>query len=72
MSILGAALTFLFGILFILVVLWGINLVLPKLGLPDDIASVVRAIIGLILLIGLIWLVMGALGIGGAPRLFPW
>jgi hypothetical protein len=72
MILLVALGTFLLGILFLLVVLWAVDLVLAKLTLPDGVAQVAKAIIGLFVLCLLLWLVMGAFGVGGAPKLFPW
>jgi hypothetical protein len=70
--VIGGLLTFLFGALILIVVLYVCDLVLARIGLPDDIRQIARIIIGIIGLCVLVWLAMGAFGIGGAPRLVPW
>jgi hypothetical protein len=67
----GGLVTFLLGALVLLVVLWVFDLVSAKMELPEDIRRIAKIIVGLIGLCVLVWLAMGAFGVGGAPRLFP-
>ena len=67
---LGGLLTFLVGVLVLVVVLWGFKLVIDMLNLPGEIKQIVLVLVAVIALVVLVMLALGAFGvISGVPRI---
>lgn len=67
----GGLLTFLIGVVVILIVLAVVHVVLRRIPLDADVLRIVWMIVGLIMLVALIFLLINAFGLAG-PRWPAW